>query len=153
LRVVEIWLPPLRERAMDIPLLAHTFLKEFAREHGKPVNDFQPQALQSLMKYPWPGNVRELRSEVERAVVLCQKDRIEIDDLSPTLRSGGSLTVESQFRPELAESALSMEEAEKQVILRALREAKGNRTLAAKKLGISRRTLHRKLHTYQLEAP
>ena len=99
LRVVEIWLPPLRERTMDIPLLALTFLKEFSKEHGKPVNDFQPGALQALMNYRWPGNVRELRSEIERAVVLCQKDRIEFSDLSPTLRSGGSLSVESQFRP------------------------------------------------------
>ncbi len=151
LRGVEIWLPPLRERAMDVPLLVDTFLKQYAKEHAKPVNDFQPQALQLLMKYPWPGNVRELRSEVERAVVLSQKDRIEIDDLSPTLRSGGSLSVESQFRPETAENALSMDAAEKQVILRALRETGGNRTQAAKKIGMSRRTLHRKLHSYQIQ--
>jgi DNA-binding NtrC family response regulator len=152
LRVVEIWLPPLRERPMDIPLLAHAFLKEFAREHEKAVNDFQPQALQALMTYPWPGNVRELRSEIERAVVLCQKDRVELGDLSPTLRSGGSLSAESEFRPVFAEGGLTMQEAEKQIILRALRECKGNRTQAAKKIGMSRRTLHRKLQLYQLES-
>lgn len=153
LRVVEIWLPPLRERAMDIPLLAHTFLKEFAKEHGKAVNEFRPRALQSLMSYPWPGNVRELRSEVERAVVLCQKDRIEISDLSPTLRSGGSLSVESEFRPVPEQNGPSLEEAEKQVIIRALRETNGNRTLAAKRVGLSRRTLHRKIHAYHIDEP
>ena len=151
LRVVELWLPPLRERALDIPLLTHAFLREFTREHGKAVNDFRSDALQALMTYTWPGNVRELRSEVERAVVLCQKDRIELDDLSPTLRSGGSLSVESEFRPALGEAGLTMQEAEKQIIQRALREAKGNRTLAAKKIGMSRRTLHRKLQRYQLQ--
>lgn len=151
LRVVEIWLPPLRERAMDIPLLAQAFLKEFSREHGKVVNDFHAEALQALMNYRWPGNVRELRSEVERAVVLSQKDRIELRDLSPTLRSGGTLSVESEFRSVLAQDGLTMQEAEKQIILRALREADGNRTLAAKRIGISRRTLHRKLRAHHLE--
>jgi DNA-binding NtrC family response regulator len=151
LRVVEIWLPPLRERASDVPLLAHSFLKEFAKEHGKAVNDFQPNALQALMTYSWPGNVRELRSEVERAVVLCQKDRIELSDLSPTLRSGGSLTVQSEFQPVLAQDGLTMQEAEKQIIIRALNECHGNRTLTAKKIGVSRRTLQRKLRLYQIE--
>ena len=115
------------------------------------MNDFQPEALQAMMTYAWPGNVRELRSEVERAVVLCQKDKIEFSDLSPTLRSGGSVSAESEFRPVLAQDGLTMQEAEKQIILRALRESNGNRTLAAKKIGMSRRTLHRKLHNYQLE--
>jgi DNA-binding NtrC family response regulator len=151
LRVVEIWLPPLRERATDVPLLAQSFLKEFAKEHEKPVNDFQPEALQALMAYGWPGNVRELRSEIERAVVLSQKPTIRLSDLSPTLRSGGSLSAESEFRPLLAQEGLTMQEAEKQIILRALRETNGNRTLAAKKIGMSRRTLHRKLRLYHIE--
>jgi two-component system, NtrC family, response regulator AtoC len=151
LRVVEIWLPPLRERPTDIPLLAYSFLREFAKEHGKPVNDFQPEALQALMTYSWPGNVRELRSEIERAVVLSQKDRIELGNLSPTLRSGGSLSAESEFRTMLAQDGLTMQEAEKQIILRALKDSDGNRTVAAKKIGMSRRTLHRKLRLYHLE--
>jgi two-component system, NtrC family, response regulator AtoC len=151
LRVVEIWLPPLRERSSDVPLLAQVFRREFAREHQKPVNNFQPEALQALMQYPWPGNVRELRSEVERAVVLCQKDKIELSDLSPTLRGGGSLSTSAEFRPVPVQDGLSMKEAEKQLIVRALQECKGNRTLAAKKLGMSRRTLYRKLLLYRLE--
>jgi DNA-binding NtrC family response regulator len=151
LRVVELWLPPLRARASDIPLLAIAFLKEFAKEHGKAVNDFQPNALQALMNYSWPGNVRELRSEVERAVVLCQKDRIEFTDLSPTLRSGGSVSVASHSGTTPTGGDLSIEEAEKQTIVRALRESNGNRTSAAKKLGVSRRTLLRKIKIYHLE--
>jgi DNA-binding NtrC family response regulator len=151
LRVVEIWLPPLRERASDIPLLTGAFLKEFAKEHGKAVNEMSAPALQALMTYPWPGNVRELRSEIERAVVLSQKDKIELSDLSPTLRAGGSLSVETDPRPVPKQDGLTKQETEKQLILRALREARGNRTLAAKRIGISRRTFHRKLHLYNLE--
>jgi DNA-binding NtrC family response regulator len=151
LRVVEIWLPPLRERSSDIPLLAYAFLREFAQQHGKVVNDFQPEALQALMSYAWPGNVRELRSEIERAVVLSQKDRIELSSLSPTLRSGGSLSAESEFRTQLDREGLTMQEAEKQIIARALIESDGNRTVAAKKIGMSRRTLQRKLRAYHLE--
>jgi two-component system, NtrC family, response regulator AtoC len=150
LRVVEIWLPPLRDRAVDIPLLARTFVREVAREHNKAVNDLAPETLQRLMQYTWPGNVRELRSELERAVVMSQKDKIELADLSPTLRGGG-VSADAEFRPLLAEDGLTVQEAEKQLIIRALKEAKGNRTLAAKRIGVSRRTLHRKLHAYHLE--
>jgi DNA-binding NtrC family response regulator len=151
LRVVEIWLPPLRERVGDIPLLAASFLKEFAREHGKSVKEFSPEALDALMKFGWPGNIRELRSEVERAVVLSQKNRIDLTDLSPAARTGLGGLGAPGANVLLAQSDLTVQEAEKQLIIRALKEAKGNRTLAAKKIGISRRTLHRKLHTYHLE--
>jgi len=150
LRVVEIWLPPLRERVGDIPLLAASFLKEFAREHSKGVKEFSPEAVDALMKFGWPGNIRELRSEIERAVVLSQKERIDLADLSPSVRAGlGSVTPGANVL--LAQSDLTVQEAEKQLIIRALKEANGNRTLAAKRIGISRRTLHRKLHTYHLE--
>ncbi|MBI2946401.1 MAG: sigma-54-dependent Fis family transcriptional regulator [Verrucomicrobia bacterium] len=151
LRVVEIWLPPLRERVGDIPLLAASFLKEFAREHGKGAKEFSPEALDALMKFGWRGNIRELRSEVERAVVLSQKDPINLTDLSPAVRAGLDSSVTPGANVLLAQSDLTVQEAEKQLIIRALREAKGNRTLAAKRIGISRRTLHRKLHTYHLE--
>ena len=151
LRVVEIWLPPLRERVGDIPLLAGNFLKEFAREHGNAAQEFRPEALDALMKYGWPGNVRELRSEIERAVVLSRKNRIELPDLSPALRAGINNSAIPGNNVLLAQSDLTVQEAEKQLIIRALKEAQGNRTLAAKRIGISRRTLHRKLHTYHLE--
>ncbi len=152
LRVVEIWLPPLRERPEDLPLLAQAFLREFARENGKPVNDFTADALEALMNYRWPGNVRELRTAIERAVVLCRDDKIAARDLPPSVRqaaAGGPLTPEPERL--LARNQLTVKEAEKQLILRALKETKGNRTLAAKKIGMSRRSLHRKLHSYHLE--
>ena len=148
LRVVEITLPPLRQRAEDLPLLASAFLREFASENNKNVNDFTPDALEALMDYSWPGNVRELRTAVEHAVVLSRGGRITLRDLPATLRPSGAAAPPARW---LAQPDLTVAEAEKQLIVRALKEGDGNRTLAAKKLGMSRRTLHRKLHFYHLE--
>jgi two-component system response regulator AtoC len=146
LRVVEIELPPLRERAGDVPLLAQSFLREFAKENGKPVNDFTADALQLLMNYPWPGNVRELRTAIEHAVVLCRGEKISARDMPPSVRGGR--TTENQL---LQRNDLTVKEAEKQLVMRALKETDGNRTRAAQKIGMSRRTFHRKLHAYHLE--
>ena len=151
LRVVPVWMPPLRDRSADVPLLARAFLKQFASEHGRPVREFSPEALRALMDYRWPGNVRELRSDVERAVVLAQNERIELSDLSPNIREGLGEFGGPSVKLDLPETALTVKDAEKQLVVRALEEANGNRTLAAKKIGISRRTLHRKLHAYHLE--
>jgi len=148
--VVPINLPPLRERAGDIPLLAQGFLREFAQENGKPVGDFTSDALELLMNYNWPGNVRELRTAIEHAVVLCRSERISARDLPPSVRTGGAAATPDPARM-LARNDLTVKEAEKQLIIRALKETKGNRTLAARKIGMSRRTFHRKLHTYHLE--
>ncbi len=146
LRVVEINLPPLRERTGDIPLLAQSFLREFAKENGKAVNDFTLDALEALMNFSWPGNVRELRTAIEHAVVLCRGERISLRDLPPSVRGGsvGDLKL-------LQGKDLTVKDAEKQLIVRALKETDGNRTRAAEKIGMSRRTFHRKLHEYQLE--
>ncbi len=103
------------------------------------------------MKYPWPGNVRELRTAIEHAVVLCRGDKIGLRDLPPSIRQGLTGTAEAEKPSPLARGDLTLEEAEKELIIRALKETDGNRTLAAKKLGMSRRTLHRKLHQYHLE--
>jgi DNA-binding NtrC family response regulator len=146
LRVVEIYLPPLRERTGDIPLLAQNFLREFADENKKSVNDFTADALQLLTNYPWPGNVRELRTAMEHAVVLCRGEKISARDLPPSIRSGG--TGETQLSQR---NDLTMKDVEKQLMARALKETDGNRTRAAQKIGMSRRTFHRKLHTYHLE--
>jgi DNA-binding NtrC family response regulator len=151
LRVVEIHLPALRERVGDVPLLAQSFLREFARENGKPVEDFTADALDLLMTYSWPGNVRELRTAIESAVVLCRGQRISARDLPPWVRQGGSASASADPPRLLARNDLTVKEAEKQLIIRALKETGGNRTLAAKKIGMSRRTFHRKLHTYHLE--
>jgi DNA-binding NtrC family response regulator len=148
LRVVEIQLPPLRERTGDIPLLAQKFLREFAHENGKSLNAFTADALEWLMNYSWPGNVRELRTAIEHAVVLCRGEKISARDLPAPVRAGGQ---SGNLAPSLARNDLTVREAEKQLIIRALKETDGNRTLAAKKIGMSRRTFHRKLHLYHLE--
>ena len=149
LRGLEINLPPLRERPEDIPLLAKSFLNEFAKENNKPVTDFTLEALELLMNHRWPGNVRELRTAIESAVVLCRGERITARDLPRGVRS--EMSPSSDPGRLLAKNDLTVKEAEKQLIVRALKETKGNRTLAAKKIGMPRRTFHRKLHAYHLE--
>jgi DNA-binding NtrC family response regulator len=150
LRVVEIRLPGLRERPEDIPLLAQAFLREFASENEKKVAGFTADALETLSGYSWPGNVRELRTAVEHAVVLCRGERISARDLPPSVRSGPpAARADASVVP--VDSPLSVHENERQLIVRALKESDGSRTEAAKKLGMSRRSLHRKLHKYQLD--
>ena len=150
LKVVEIKLPPLRERRSDIPPLANAFRREFARENEKPVKSIAPEAMELLVNYPWPGNVRELRAALEGAVVFCRGDKIVPGELPENVRTGNAagsgLETPGVFLP-----AETVKDAEKQIIIRALKEADGNRTHAAKRIGMSRRTLHRKLHEYQLE--
>jgi DNA-binding NtrC family response regulator len=150
LSVVPIWLPPLRERLQDVPLLAGAFLKEFAKENEKTINGFEAPALEAMMNYDWPGNVRELRSAVERAVVFCRKDQIALKDLPNEVRGG--LNATPGAKPfSVGDKQMTVQEAEKQLIIQALQDNDGNRSEAAKKLGMSRRTLHRKLHKYGLE--
>jgi DNA-binding NtrC family response regulator len=149
LRVVEVTLPPLRERPGDVPLLALHFLREIAHEYGKPVTDFTLDALQALTRYRWPANVRELRNAIEGAVALCRTDKIALRDLPANVRGGDAVSAPAPVAAEAA--GLTLHEAEKQLIIRALQESEGNRTLAAKKIGISRRTLHRKLHEHHLD--
>ena len=148
LRVVEILLPPLRERGDDVMLLAQAFLRDFTLENNKTIPGFTSEAVDALLRYSWPGNVRELRTAIEHAVVLCRGEKIGIRDLPPAVRKG--LAAPDADRP-LPRENVTMQEAEQDLIARALKDAKGNRTLAASKLGISRRTLHRKLHDYHLE--
>ena len=152
LRVIEIRLPPLRERPEDLPLLAQGFLREFAEENNKPAARFSPEAMAALQAYSWPGNVRELRTSIEHAVVLSRNDRITLRDLPAAVRGPSAGGVSN---PGPTSSAipvgLSMKEAEKELVGRALKEAGGNRRVAAGKLGISLRNLYRKLHTYHLE--
>ncbi len=147
LRVVEIELPPLRERSGDIPLLAQNFLREFAKENNKAISDFTVDALEAMMNFSWPGNVRELRTAIEHAVVLSRGERITLRDLPASVRHGVAAT-EVKL---LSGKDLTVKDAEKQLVIRALKETDGNRTRAAQKIGMSRRTFHRKLHEYHLE--
>ena len=150
--VMPIQLPPLRNRVSDIPLLARTFLREFAESNEKTVTSFSTDALELLLHYPWPGNVRELRAAIEHSVVLCRGTSIEPKDLPSSLREPQSVSAENEplFQNTLSGGQLSIRVAEKQLLIHALHESAGNRTEAAKKLGISRRTLHRKLHQFDL---
>ena len=150
LKVVELQLPPLRERSNDMLLLARGFMREFARENGKNVKDFTSDATEALLNYSWPGNVRELRSAIEHAVLFCRGEKIAVRDLPSEVR-GLAGPANAEMRRLLVQGDLTVKEAEKQLIVRALQECNGSRTAAAKKLGMSRRTLHRKLHTYHLE--
>ena len=146
LSVVAVSLPPLRERRDDIPLLVNAFLGQCSRENNKPVREMTPEALNVLMAYDWPGNVRELRNTIEQMVVLARAERLTLRDVPAAIRGGADLTKISVVR-----TGMTVEEAERQLIVQALKETGGNRTRAAEKIGISRRTLHRKLKKYELE--
>jgi DNA-binding NtrC family response regulator len=150
LRVVEIRMPNLRDRGTDILLLANAFLKEFAQENAKPIDALHPDATEALMNHPWPGNVRELRTAIEHAVVLCRGNQVTLRDLPPSVRGDTPAIPHPEAKDMLGKKTLTVGDAEKALIIRALKESKGNRTEAAKKIGMSRRTLHRKLHTYNL---
>ena len=145
LNVIVISLPPLRDRVGDVPLLLHHFAEQFAEENGRKLQGFTPDALDVLCAYEWPGNVRELRNVVERMVVMSKGDRLGVRDVPAEVRG----------RPVLDHQASGpvptrLVDSEKQMIEQALERHAGNRTRAAEELGISRRTLHRKLNEYGL---
>jgi DNA-binding NtrC family response regulator len=139
LNVVNIQVPPLRDRKDDIPLLAAGFLREVAAENGKNIEGIHEKAYSRLYAYDWPGNVRELRNCIESAVVMCRTNLITEDDLSPALQSCGN---ENWVR---IPPDISLEEAEKIIIRAAINFHKGNKSKAAETLGIGRKTLHRRL--------
>jgi DNA-binding NtrC family response regulator len=147
LHVVNLTLPPLRARDGDVVLLAQHYLKTLAEENGKPPVAISPEAMDVLQAYPWPGNVRELRNVIERMVVLGSGERLVAADLPAAVRDGaGGLALASR-------AGRVLRDAERQLIAEALRRHRNNRTKAAQDLGISRRTLHRKLNEFGLRAP
>jgi DNA-binding NtrC family response regulator len=155
LNVVNITLPPLRERQEDLPCLLDHFLQLFAAENGKKLGGFAPEARDLLLAYRWPGNVRELRNCVERMVVMARGDRLTLKDVPADIRNAVAEALhepsEEPDEPTAAGRILDIDANERELIVRALQQTAGNRTEAARILGISRRTLHRKLHTYHLE--
>ena len=146
LSVVTIGLPPLRERRDDIPLLVSAFLQQCSEDNNKNVTELTPDAMNVLMAYDWPGNVRELRNAIEQMIVLSRSEKLSLRDVPAGIRGGADLTKISVVR-----NGMTVEEAEKELIVKALKELNGNRTRAAEKIGMSRRTLHRKLKRYGLE--
>jgi DNA-binding NtrC family response regulator len=157
LNVVPILVPPLRERREDINFLAEQFMKRFARKHGVHVTGISPSCVGALQAHDWPGNVRELQNVIERAVILCgDAEDLHVEHLG-FARSGSPTPVSAPVTNPVASPAtpaettdevLPLAELEKRQILLALDRCKGNRTHAARKLGISIRTLRNKLHEY-----
>jgi len=145
LYVVVITLPPLRARQDDILLLLNHYLAVFNEENGKQIEGFSPAAYDLLSSYAWPGNIRELRNLVERMVVLARGKVLDVKDIPAQVRekagAGGEVRIDAE---------LTVDEMEKRMIVQALEKTGGNRTKAAEKLGISRRTLHRKLNQYEI---
>ena len=143
LNTVEIQLPPLRERREDIPLLARHFLTQHARRYGKALNGLDAGALQALLDHPWPGNVRELDHAIERAVLLVRGDAIRLQDL-------GLRPASADGTPDLGR--MTLDDAERMLIQRALQHAGGNVSEAAKALGVSERTLYLRIKRYRLKS-
>ena len=144
LNVVTLSLPPLRERRDDIPLLAYFLLRKFAVTMDRPVKEISAEAMQRLVEYDYPGNVRELSNFIERGVALAQGETLDLEHLPQHL---GRLTVRV-FTPAMAAAPATLEAQEKEHILNALAAAKGNRSEAARMLGIDRVSLWRKLKKY-----
>ena len=141
LNVVPLTMPPLRTRKEDLPLLVQAFLRESAKENAKPLRELAPEAMACILEYNWPGNVRELRAAIEHAVVMCSTPRIGVRDLPASVRR----PVQASEGPPQEAHGLNLHQSERNLIFRALEESGGNRTQAARILGISRRTLHRRL--------
>ncbi|MCL4500742.1 MAG: sigma-54 dependent transcriptional regulator [Deltaproteobacteria bacterium] len=147
LNVVSLTIPPLRERREDIPLLAEYFLKVYAEKNRRTIKGLEPAVLDAFQRYQWPGNVRELENAVERAVIMCPREYLRLQDLPLTLHS---LETEGATGEMAIKAGLSMREMEKQLILKTLEETQGNKSKAARQLGISRRTLLNKLAEYDI---
>lgn len=143
LQIVPIVIPPLRERAEDIPLLIESFLEHFTAKHKRRRKKMSPEALQLCQRFPWPGNVRQLRNMIERVVITCKSATIEVADLPDFLRAHDQSSTAFSIRP-----GMSLAEVEKLLIRQTLTHVTANREEAAKLLGISRRSLQYKLKEY-----
>ncbi len=148
LNVIKVDIPPLRERKADIPLLANYFLLKYATKNNKELRGFSPEALQLIQDYLWPGNVRELENMVERAVVLCKKNIIETEYLSSSVVGKGKKQDFLQIR-----LGMPMKDVEREVILKTLELTHGNKTEAARILGLSSRTIDNKLKEWKPHGP
>jgi len=149
LNVVDMEIPPLRQRREDIPLLAQHFLQFFAARNHKEIKGFTPQAMDHLIRYDWPGNVRELINAVERAIVLAHSDYLSDKDF--TIIAGSELInteAATEIAPIIEDGATPLEEVEKATILKTMEACGGNKSEAARRLGITRKTLHKKLKAY-----
>ncbi len=149
LNVIHIKLPPLRERREDIPLLTEFMAKELSERHSRPAHVVSSEVLEIFTRHQWPGNVRELRNVIEHAVVVCEGQRIEKQHLPPAMFDGSALRNEDSINLPIP---ISLDEAERQLILKTLIKTNNNKTRAADLLQISLKTLHNKLKAYREES-
>lgn len=146
LRVVTLQIPRLSERKEDIPILARHFVKAYAQQHGTRPAELPAQTIAYLRKYPWPGNVRELKNAIEAGIVLCHGNVLRPEDM----HLSGLPTLEVSSETE--RDSFSLEDTEKNAIIRALKQAGGVQKEAAKLLGISRRAIHYKIKKYEIDS-
>lgn len=151
LNVIYLKMPALRERKDDVPLFVDTFVKHFAQANAKKISGLDQEALQALIRYDWPGNIRELKNIIERMVVLSYGDRLGLSNVPEDIRHPRHGTL-----PSTTESIVALPQAdrlsdmEREWIRQKLQESRGNKSMTAKKLGISRRTLYRKIEEYKI---
>ncbi|MBT8341756.1 MAG: sigma-54-dependent Fis family transcriptional regulator [Desulfatitalea sp.] len=154
LNVIKLRIPPLRERKDDIPLLAQHFLTRYARRNRKDIRGFVPLAMDLLINHHWPGNVRELENAVERAVVLMTGEFITERQLPFNIAGEPAAENPAAARPALPTAGTrSLDQIEKEVILTTLKATDGNKSETARRLGITRKTLHNKLRSYEADVP
>jgi len=142
LNVIPIYMPPLRERKEDIPLLVDYFLKKYSHRNGKRIKGVTKECLEMMENYHWPGNVRELENAIQRAVVISESEYLKPKDLF--------LRIEENFETLFSLDNLTLEEMEKKLIKYTLQKVKGNKTKAAELLGVSVRTIHNKIKKFNI---
>jgi transcriptional regulator with PAS, ATPase and Fis domain len=142
INTVEIHLPPLRERVGDIAVLGEYFLRMYAKKYKKLISKISTASIKKLNQYTWPGNVRELQHALERAVIMCESSVLEPDDFF--------FSAPRKKQEEFDLENFNLEEIEKKIILRVLKQNMGNITLAARELGLTRTSLYRRMEKYDL---
>ena len=150
INTVELAVPPLRERAGDVPLLARHFLAEYARKYDRPATEISSEALEKLEQYAWPGNVRELRHTLERAVILSESEVLQPSDLALSAARQSVVHEQGGGRDTLSLDSLALKDIEKAAVRKALSRHGGNVSRAAEALGISRKALYRRIEKYGL---
>ncbi|MFI5303948.1 MAG: sigma-54-dependent transcriptional regulator [Nitrospiria bacterium] len=149
LNIISVQLPPLRERGSDIPALIEHFLKKFNQESGKKIKGLSKDAMRFLLNYSWPGNVRQLEGVIERTVLLCESEIIELNDLPAEIKKTSYPLSEIDF--DLPAEGFSLEEFEKQLLVKAMDKSDWTITKAAKMLGLSYKTLQYRLDKFNLK--
>lgn len=152
LQVIQLTIPPLRERREDIPLLAAHFIDTAAAEHGRPIREMSSEVLDALKAYSWPGNVRELKNMIDRLMILGQGKKITLHELPPHMieQSSPGQELSGDFLKELPPGGVTLQEVQRELLYKTLQLYDGNRTFAARALGISRKSLWERIERFGL---